>query len=133
MNTVYIFKKKNRTFLLIPKKTELNIRVLKHSYHKSWLHHLLSLDSDGTAQNEFWYFDTELKCRIYELNVCRGISNWRRAYNAVTLSGYSKKMMMMMLVSFDIGHDDDDNDMIMIGKYKQSQSFTPLWKPIERS
>jgi len=37
--------------------------------------------------------------------------------------------MIMMLVSFDIGHvykHDDDDDMIMIGKYKQSQSFTPL-------
>ena len=33
--------------------------------------------------------------------------------------------MMMMLVSYDIGHDYDD-DMIMIGKYKQSQSYTPL-------
>ena len=38
--------------------------------------------------------------------------NSRRAYYAVTLPGYSNKMMMMMLVSFDIGHvykhDDDD-------------------------
>ena len=121
----FIFSKRKQDILINTQKTELNIRVRKHSYLKSWLHHLLSLDFDGTAQNEFWYFDTQLKCRIYELKVCQGISNRRRAYNAVKLPGYSKKMMMMMLVSYDIGHDYDD-DMIMIGKYKHSQSFMPL-------
>ena len=48
----------------------------------------------------------------------------------MTLPDYSNKMMMMMLVSFDIGHvykhDDDDDEMMVIGKYKQSQSYTPL-------
>ena len=106
------FQKRKQDILINTQKTELNIRVRKHSYLKSWLHHLLSLDFYGTAQNEFWYFDTQLQCRIYELNVCRGICNSRRAYYAVTLPGYSNKMMMMMLVSFDIGHvykhDDDD-------------------------
>ena len=46
-------KKIKQDILINTQKTELNIRVRKHSYLKSWLHHLLSLDFDGTAQNEF--------------------------------------------------------------------------------
>ena len=95
----FIFSKRKQDILINTQKTELNIRVRKHSYLKSWLHHLLSLDFYGTAQNEFWYFDTQLQCRIYELTVCRGICSSRRAYYAVTLLGYSNKMMMMMLFS----------------------------------
>ena len=68
------FQKRKQGILINTQKTELNIRAQEHSYLKSWGFIICyRWIFDGTAHNELQYFDTQHKCRIYELKVCQGI------------------------------------------------------------